>query len=96
MKLAIGTVYEKSQANSICDRKHTMSPGSNKRQTGTVPKTKSAHKNAVPQEVVAPTRRDLQQHINVRGFALSYRSIQHRQFFVVMAQCFQRVKCMYK
>lgn len=42
-----------------------MSPGSNKRQTGTVPKTKTSRKNAVPQEVVAPTRRDLQQHLNV-------------------------------
>lgn len=43
-----------------------MSPGSNKRQTGTVPKTKSTRKNAVPQEmVVAPTRRDFQQHLNV-------------------------------
>lgn len=43
-----------------------MSPGSNKRQTGTVPKTKSSRKNAVPQEmVVAPTRRDFQQHLNV-------------------------------
>lgn len=43
-----------------------MSPGANKRQTGTVPKTKSSRKNAVPQEmVVAPTRRDLQQHLNV-------------------------------
>lgn len=35
----------------------------NIRQTGTVPKTSS--KNSVPQEVVAPTRRDLQQHFNV-------------------------------
>lgn len=42
-----------------------MSPGSNKRQTGTVPKTKAARKNVVPQEVVAPTPRDLQQHLNV-------------------------------
>lgn len=43
-----------------------MSPGSNKRQTGTVPKTKSSRKNAVPQEmVVVPTRRDFQQHLNV-------------------------------
>lgn len=42
-----------------------MSPGANKRQTGTVPKTKTSRKNAVPQEMVAPTRRDLQQHLNV-------------------------------
>lgn len=41
-----------------------MSPGANKRQTGTVPKT--SRKNVVPQEMmVAPTRRDLQQHLNV-------------------------------
>lgn len=38
----------------------------NIRQTGTVPKTSS--KNSVPQEVVAPTRRDLQQHFNVSYF----------------------------
>lgn len=38
----------------------------NIRQTGTVPKTSS--KNSVPQEVVAPTRRDLQQHFNVGIF----------------------------
>lgn len=44
-----------------------MSPGANKRQTGTVPKAKTSRKNAVPQEMmVAPTRRDLQQHLNVR------------------------------
>lgn len=37
----------------------------NIRQTGTVPKTSS--KNSVPQQQeVAPTRRDLQQHFNVR------------------------------
>lgn len=42
-----------------------MSPGANKRQTGTVPKAKTSRKNAVPQEMVAPTRRDLQQHLNV-------------------------------
>lgn len=42
-----------------------MSPGANKRQTGTVPKTKTSRKNSVPQEMVAPTRRDLQQHLNV-------------------------------
>lgn len=41
-----------------------MSP---KRPTGTVPKAKTSSrtKNAVPQEMVAPTRRDLQQHLNV-------------------------------
>lgn len=33
-----------------------------KRPTGTVPKTR---KNLVPQEMVAPTRRDLQEHLNV-------------------------------
>lgn len=43
-----------------------MSPGANKRQTGTVPKAKTSRKSAVPQEMVAPTRRDLQQHLNVR------------------------------
>lgn len=43
-----------------------MSPGANKRQTGTVPKAKTSRKTAVPQEMmVAPTRRDLQQHLNV-------------------------------
>lgn len=42
-----------------------MSPGANKRQTGTVPKAKASRKNSVPQEIVAPTRRDLQQHLNV-------------------------------
>lgn len=42
-----------------------MSPGSNKRPTGTVPKAKASRKNSVPQEMVAPTRRDLQQHLNV-------------------------------
>lgn len=42
-----------------------MSPGANKRQTGTVPKAKTSRKNSVPQEMVAPTRRDLQQHLNV-------------------------------
>lgn len=43
-----------------------MSPGANKRQTGTVPKAKTSRKNPVPQEMmVAPTRRDLQQHLNV-------------------------------
>lgn len=42
-----------------------MSPGANKRQTGTVPKAKATRKNSVPQEIVAPTRRDLQQHLNV-------------------------------
>lgn len=42
-----------------------MSPGSNKRPTGTVPKTKPDRKNSVPQEMVAPTRRDLQEHLNV-------------------------------
>ncbi|XP_031627624.1 putative uncharacterized protein DDB_G0277255 isoform X2 [Contarinia nasturtii] len=41
-----------------------MSPGANKRQTGTVPKEKASRKNSVPQEIVAPTRRDLQQHLN--------------------------------
>ncbi|XP_055319156.1 uncharacterized protein LOC129576957 isoform X5 [Sitodiplosis mosellana] len=41
-----------------------MSPGANKRQTGTVPKAKASRKNSVPQEIVAPTRRDLQQHLN--------------------------------
>ncbi|XP_058827242.1 uncharacterized protein LOC131687206 isoform X2 [Topomyia yanbarensis] len=35
------------------------------RQTGTKPKTKSSKKNSVPREVVAPTRRDLQQQLNV-------------------------------
>uniref|UniRef100_A0A1Q3G401 Uncharacterized protein n=1 Tax=Culex tarsalis TaxID=7177 RepID=A0A1Q3G401_CULTA len=46
-----------------------MAPGSNNhnnnnnnsRQTGAKPKTKSSKKNSVPREVVAPTRRDLQQ-----------------------------------
>lgn len=42
----------------------------NIRQTGTVPKTSS--KNSVPQEVVAPTRRDLQQHFNVSIFCFFY------------------------
>lgn len=42
-----------------------MSPGPNKRPTGTVPKAKVTRKNSVPQEMVAPTRRDLQQHLNV-------------------------------
>lgn len=42
-----------------------MAPGSNKRSTGTVPKTKPPRKNSVPQEMVAPTRRDLQEHLNV-------------------------------
>lgn len=42
-----------------------MSPGANKRQTGTVPKAKATRKSSVPQEIVAPTRRDLQQHLNV-------------------------------
>lgn len=51
-----------------------MSPGSNKRQTGTVPKTKIPRKNAVPQEVVAPTRRDLQQHLNVSNFRIIFKS----------------------
>lgn len=51
-----------------------MSPGSNKRQTGTVPKTKTSRKNAVPQEVVAPTRRDLQQHLNVSKLFLESKS----------------------
>lgn len=40
-------------------------PGSNKRPTGAVPKTKPQRKNSVPQEMVAPTRRDLQEHLNV-------------------------------
>ncbi|XP_055591711.1 uncharacterized protein LOC129743651 isoform X2 [Uranotaenia lowii] len=35
------------------------------RQTGTKPKTKSSKKNSVPREFVAPTRRDLQQQLNV-------------------------------
>ena len=39
--------------------------GGQQRQTGTVPKTKSSRKHSVPQEIVAPTRRDLQQHLNV-------------------------------
>uniref|UniRef100_A0A182MW90 Pericentriolar material 1 protein C-terminal domain-containing protein n=1 Tax=Anopheles culicifacies TaxID=139723 RepID=A0A182MW90_9DIPT len=48
-----------------------MAPGSsnnqnNNRQTGTKPKSKSSKKNSVPQEIVAPTRRDqLQQQLNV-------------------------------
>ncbi|XP_053688576.1 uncharacterized protein LOC128737866 isoform X2 [Sabethes cyaneus] len=48
-----------------------MAPGANSnnnnqnRQTGTKPKTKSSKKNSVPREVVAPTRRDLQQQLNV-------------------------------
>uniref|UniRef100_A0A182TIX1 Pericentriolar material 1 protein C-terminal domain-containing protein n=1 Tax=Anopheles melas TaxID=34690 RepID=A0A182TIX1_9DIPT len=48
-----------------------MAPGSNNnqnnnRQTGTKPKSKASKKNAVPQEIVAPTRRDqLQQQLNV-------------------------------
>lgn len=37
----------------------------NIRRTGTVPKTKTSKKNSVPQEMVVPTRRDLQQQINV-------------------------------
>lgn len=37
----------------------------NNRQTGTKPKSKSSKKNSVPQEMVAPTRRDLQQQLNV-------------------------------
>ncbi|XP_062711209.1 uncharacterized protein LOC109408779 isoform X3 [Aedes albopictus] len=49
-----------------------MAPGSNNqnnnnnnRQTGTRPKIKASKKNSVPREVVAPTRRDLQQQLNV-------------------------------
>ncbi|XP_061515985.1 uncharacterized protein LOC1280384 isoform X1 [Anopheles gambiae] len=49
-----------------------MAPGSsnnqnNNRQTGTKPKSKASKKNAVPQEIVAPTRRDqlLNQQLNV-------------------------------
>uniref|UniRef100_A0A182MYL8 Pericentriolar material 1 protein C-terminal domain-containing protein n=1 Tax=Anopheles dirus TaxID=7168 RepID=A0A182MYL8_9DIPT len=39
---------------------------SNNRQTGTKPKSKSSKKNSVPQEIVAPTRRDdFQQQLNV-------------------------------
>ncbi|XP_055693645.1 uncharacterized protein LOC129796025 isoform X2 [Lutzomyia longipalpis] len=37
--------------------------GNGKRQTGTVPKTKARKNSSVPQEVVVPTRRDLQ-HLN--------------------------------
>lgn len=37
---------------------------SNVRQTGTVPKAKSTKNNAVPQEIVVPTRRDLQHHLS--------------------------------
>lgn len=48
-----------------------MSPGSNKRPTGTVPKAKSSRKNTVPQEMVTPTRRDLHQHLNVILFLSS-------------------------
>lgn len=58
-----------------------MAPGANsnasggqgnaKRQTGTVPKTKARKKSSVPQEVVVPTRRDLQQHLNVK-FSLHF------------------------
>lgn len=51
-----------------------MSPGANKRQTGTVPKAKASRKNSVPQEIVAPTRRDLQQHLNV-SVRLSFQSV---------------------
>lgn len=40
----------------------------NIRRTGTVPKTKTVKKNSVPQEMVVPTRRDLQQQINVSIF----------------------------
>ncbi|XP_063696045.1 putative uncharacterized protein DDB_G0271606 isoform X2 [Culicoides brevitarsis] len=39
-----------------------MAPGANNRNTGTVPKqTKTRNNNVVPQEMVVPTRRDLQQ-----------------------------------
>lgn len=39
-----------------------MAPGANNRNTGTVPKqTKTRNNNVVPQEMVIPTRRDLQQ-----------------------------------
>lgn len=37
---------------------------SNVRQTGTVPKAKSSKNNVVPQEIVVPTRRDLQHHLS--------------------------------
>ncbi|GAB0090190.1 hypothetical protein DMENIID0001_048850 [Sergentomyia squamirostris] len=38
--------------------------GNPKRQTGTVPKTKARKNSSLPQEIVVPTRRDLQQHLN--------------------------------
>lgn len=52
-----------------------MAPGSNKRSTGTVPKTKPSRKNSVPQEMVAPTRRDLQEHLNVNTNIISHNFI---------------------
>lgn len=44
-----------------------MSPGLNKRSTGTVPKSKLPKKNGVPHGS-QETRRDLQQHLNVSYF----------------------------
>lgn len=46
-----------------------MAPGANNRNTGTVPKQTKTRNNNVPQEIVVPTRRDLQQ-LNVSIFWL--------------------------
>lgn len=58
----------------------------NIRQTGTVPKTSS--KNSVPQEVVAPTRRDLQQHFNVSIKSLNDKRT--TKFIEIKFSCFSR------
>lgn len=53
-----------------------MAPGANNRNTGTVPKqtSKTRNNNVVPQEMVVPTRRDLQQ-LNVSKFISSSRGL---------------------
>lgn len=59
-----------------------MSPGPNKRPTGTVPKAKVTRKNSVPQEMVAPTRRDLQQHLNVSTHIIHWPSLNNDDLFM--------------
>ena len=49
---------------------NNLNNNNNRRQTGTVPKTKTSRNNSLPQEIVAPTRRNLQQQINVIFYSL--------------------------
>lgn len=56
-----------------------MAPGANNRNTGTVPKQTKTRNNNVPQEIVVPTRRDLQQ-LNVSIFLVVYRTCRFESF----------------